>query len=313
MIELQPDLQLTTDEAGRLLGAWLGSPTACSRVVPLQGGMVNTVFRLEFDRRPFRAVVKLHGAEGDTFAREARALDYLAAETTCPVPRVYLHDSSGRLVPYAFLLLEHVAGTCLQGLDLEPAERAAIDVELADVLGDLHCHHGAGWGRPGSATGASRWGDVFATRLAEVRAAPGVHARLSPETLAVVDRAIELVRPELADAGPPTLVHGDVWDGNLMVRHVDGRWRITGLLDPDLQFADVELELAYLEVFDASRTAFFEKYTERHPLRPGYERRRLCYWLHTALLHVALFDDLFFRDATARTAAAITGRHLGTP
>ena len=306
MIDLQPDLELSTAEAERVLAAWLGCPTTCSRVEPLKGGLVNSVFRLEFDRAPFLAVVKIHGTGVDTFADEAQALDHLAAETSCPVPRVHLHDGSGGLVPHAFLLLENVAGVCLQSLVLEPAERAAVDVELAAVLSELHRHHGERWGRPGAGHGASSWSDVVTARLAEVRAADGVTARLTPETLAMVDEAIALAGPELADAGVPTLVHGDVWDGNLMVDQHDGGWRITGLLDPNLQFADVELELAYLEVFDNPREAFFEAYM--HPLRPGYERRRLFYWLHTALLHVALFEDEFFREFTDRTAATITGR-----
>jgi fructosamine-3-kinase len=311
LIDLQPDLELSTDEAERVLAAWLGGPTTCSRVEPLKGGLVNSVFGLVFDRSPFRAVVKIHGTDGDTFAEEAQALDYLAAETSCPVPCVHLHDGSGRIVPHAFLLLETVAGVCLQSLDLEPAERAAIDVELAGVLSELHRHHGEHWGRPGSVLGAPSWSDVFTMRLAEVRAANGLEARLTPETLAVVDEAIALAGPELADAGLPTLVHGDVWDGNLMVEPDNAGWRITGLLDPNLQFADVELELAYLEVFDNRREAFFAAYTEVHQLRPGYERRRLFYWLHTALLHVALFDDEFFRDFTARTAGTITGHPRG--
>ena len=306
MIDLQPDLELATDEAERLLGAWLGHPATCTAVVPLKGGLVNSVFRLEFDQSPFHAVVKIHGIDGDTFAEEAQALGYLAGETSCPVPRVHLHDGTGSVVPHAFLLLEHVPGMCLQGLELDPADRAAIDVQLAGVLSELHRHHGESWGPPGAEPGAPNWGDVVTARLAEVRESAAVEARLAPDVLTLVDEAIELAGPELADAGAPTLVHGDVWDGNLMVQQEGGRWRIAGLLDPNLQFADVELELAYLEVFDNQREAFFAAYTAVHPLRPGYERRRLFYWLHTALLHVVLFDEEFFRDFTARTAATIT-------
>jgi hypothetical protein len=35
------------------------------------------------------------------------------------------------------------------------------------------------------------------------------------------------------------------------------------------------------------------------------EQRRLVYWLHTALVHGALFGDRFFCEYTARTAASI--------
>lgn len=305
MIDLQPDLELTTAQAERLLEAWLGGPVACSEIRRLEGGLVNTVLRLEFDRPPRWAVVKLHSGGGDTFAAEARALDYLRMETACPVPRVYLQDSSTHLIPYAFLLLEHVPGVCLESLDPDPTVRADIDAQLADVLGELHGHHGARWGDVNTKAGSAAWADHFVARLRDVRAHPAVADRLERPVLARVDGAIGLASSALRDSGTPTLVHGDVWDGNLMVRLEDGRWQLTGLLDPDLQFADVEFELAYLEVFDVRREAFFDAYADHQTLRPGYEQRRLFYWLHTALVHVALFGDAFYRDFTARTAASI--------
>lgn len=305
MIELQPDLELTTGQAERLLEAWLAEPAICTEIRSMQGGLVNTVLELEFDRPPHQAVIKLHGAGGDTFGAEARGLAHLRAETACPVPEVYLHDSSGELIPHAFLLLERLPGVCLDGLDLEPAARADIDAQLAAVLGDLHDHTGTTWGGLGTEAASSEWADVFVARLVEARGQPPVGERLTAEVLARVDEAIDLAGPALHDSGGPTLIHGDVWDGNLMVRFEDGRWRLTGLLDPDVQFADVELELAYLEVFDVRRDAFFAAYGGGRRLRPGYEQRRLFYWLHTALVHVGLFGDDFFCQFTARTVEQI--------
>lgn len=305
MIDLHPDLELTPEEAERILEAWLGGPVRCSEIRRLQGGLVNSVFRLEFDRSPHRAVVKLHGREGDPFSEEARALEYLRARTACPVPDVHLHDNSGRLVAHACLLLEYIPGVCLETLDLGATERADVDTQLADILGDLHTHTGTNWGRVDVDEGYSTWSDLVVARLVDVRARPAVAERLAPEVLTRVDDAIGLTPTVLRGSGPPTLVHGDVWDGNVMVRHEDGRLRVAGLLDPDLRFADPELELAYLEVFDTRREAFFDAYAQHHEVHAGYERRRLFYWLHTALVHVALFGDEFFCEFTARTAEQI--------
>ncbi len=306
MIDLQPDLELTAAQAELVLEAWLAGPVVCSDVTRLEGGLVNSVFQLSFDRAPHRAVIKLHGSDRDSFVAEARALEYLRAETACPVPQVYLQDSSARIIPYAFLLLERVPGVPLGSLDLEPTERADIDAQLAGVLGELHNHKGTKWGGIDGDDAAGTWADCFVARLVAARTHPAVGERLAPEVLARVDDAIDLAGPALRDSGSPTLVHGDVWDGNLMVRFEDGRWRLAGLLDPDLQFADVEYELAYLEVFNTPREDFFAAYTEHKALRPGYERRRLLYWLHTALVHVALFGDKRFCRFTARTAERIT-------
>lgn len=305
MIILEPDLELTTDQAELILAAWLDGPVVCSEIVPLKGGMVNSVYRLGFDRSPGEAVVKLHGRRGSAFEREARALGHLRTETDCPVPEVFLHDDTGDLIPHAFLLLERIPGVCLHGVDLGPADRADIDTQLAEVLADLHEHHGSTWGRIGTEERWDTWPDAVVARLIEARAHPALPERLSEDVLAQVDAAIDLAHSAVSDSGRPTLVHGDIWDGNLMVERRGERWLLSGVLDPNLQYADVELELAYLEVFDNAQEALLSAYTKRHRIRPGYERRRRFYWLHTALVHVGLFGDPFFCDYTARIAAEI--------
>lgn len=307
MIDLQPDLELTRAEAERILEAWLGRPVTCSGIDKLEGGLVNSTFALEFDEQPHRAVIKLHGSGGDSFNAEARSLDYLREQTSCPVPRVYLVDGSARLVPHAFLLMERVPGVCLEGLDLEPGERRDVDVQLGEVLADLHEHTGTHWGGIDDGAEARTWPELFRDRLRTARSHPMIDQRLPAHVRADIEHAIELTGSALDEHGVPTLVHGDVWDGNLMVQQVGAKWRLTGLLDPDLQFADVEYELAYLQVFDGSPDAVFAAYAEHRPLRPGYEHRRLFYWLHTALIHVALFGGEYFCDFTARIAKAIGG------
>lgn len=306
VIELHPDLELTSRQAEALLQAWLGGSVTCTGLRALEGGLVNTVIELEFDRSPGSAVVKLHGRSGDPFAKEAAWLGYLRDRTACPVPQVYLHDNTGSVIPHAALLLEHIHGECMKNVDLDPAEQDDLERQLAGVLADLHTHHGDGWGDPVDPDATSSWADVFAGRLRELRLEPTVIGRLPDETLASIDRAIASAPAVLSRPGRPTLIHGDVWEGNLMIRRKEGRWRLVALLDPNLQFADVEVELAYLDVFDNERPAFFAAYGERHAPRPGYEERRLFYWLHTALVHVALFDEPFFQEYTQRIAVEIS-------
>ncbi len=310
MIELHPDLELTRHQAEALLETWLGAPITCTGLRPLEGGLVNTVVALEFDRPPYTAVAKLHGRAGDPFAKEAAWLARLRDHTTCPVPEVYLHDNSGTVIPHAALLLEHIPGECMKNVDLDPAEQDDLERQLAGVLAELHTHQGEGWGDPVDPDTTSSWADVFAGRLRELRLEPAVIERLPDETLSSIDGAIASAPGVLIDPGPPTLIHGDVWEGNLMIRRTDGRWRLVSLLDPNLQYADVDVELAYLDVFDNERPAFFNAYRELRDVREGYEQRRLFYWLHTALVHVALFDEPFFQEYAGRIAAEISALRI---
>jgi fructosamine-3-kinase len=73
-------------------------------------------------------------------------------------------------------------------------------------------------------------------------------------------------------------------------------------VDPAARYADVEFELAYLEVFGTVTDAFFERYAAERPLRDGYGLRRLYYWLNTLLLHVWVFGDEGYVRRTERIA-----------
>ncbi len=304
MVSMQTNLELTRTQAERVLAAWLEHPVTCKDIRRLHGGMINTVLRLEFDRPPFSAVIKLNAGE-NTFSPEAQALDYLHAHTRFPCPRVYLQDGSAGLIPYAFLLLETIPGDSLAGLNLPVEVYDEIDRQLAEVLLELHSHTRHSFGEIGEQPGIERWSEIFLTRLLEVRGEAGVEMRLSRSVLDDVDYAIRMAETALQDQGVPTLIHGDIWDGNVIVHHENGNWCMAGIVDPGLHYADVEAELAYLEVFNTRRKAFFETYTAHRPLRPGYPQRRLFYWLHTALVHVWLFGDPHYCNFSARTAAAI--------
>ena len=290
--------------------AWLEQLVTCKDILRLHGGMINTVLRLEFDQPPFSAVIKLNSGENN-FSQEAQALDYLHAHTRFPCPRVYLQGRSAGLIPSAFLLLETIPGDSLAGLNLPVAVYDEIDRQLAEVLLELHSHTRLSFGEINEQPGKERWPDIFILRLLEVRGEAGVETRLSRSVLDDVDYAIRMAETALQDQGVPTLIHGDIWDGNVIVHHENGNWRLVGIVDPGLHYADVEAELAYLEVFNTRHKAFFETYTACRPLRPGYSQRRSFYWLHTALVHVSLFGDPHYCDFTAGTAAAIR-KHFST-
>lgn len=315
----QTDLDLTTAQAETILAAWLGEAVSCTRVTRLRGGMINTVLRLDYSLKTpgvFETPGVLRGAQSDGsaviklnrdgagFLEEARALRYLKDQTLFPSPQVYRVEVPAQTLPYACLLMETLPGTSLDQATLTQAEHDHLDRQLAEVLLELHSHIRPTFGaidEPGS----TDWPAIFLPRLLEVRQQAEVNQRLSKEVLAKVDQAIQKTSQALQDAGQPTLIHSDIWAANLIIQSVNGGWRLTGIVDPGLQYADVEMELAYLEVFGGSRPAFFSAYTARQPLRPGYDYRRLFYWLNTCLIHVWLFGDEFYCQSTVQVADAI--------
>lgn len=307
MVNRQTTLTLTPEQAEAVLEIWLQAPVRCTQVRPLLGGMINSVLELTFDQPPFQAVIKLNepDIEGPSaLAGEADRLCYLRAHTRFPCPQVYLEDASGQNFPFAFLLLERLPGDSLGHAPVRSADREALDRQLAEILLDLHRHTRSTFG-PLDGPGGTHWAELFVPRMHAVRAEPAIGQRLSPAVLAQVDCAMAKAEDLLADQGTPTLIHGDVWAGNIIVQQKAAGWRITGLVDPGSEYADVEMELAYLESFGKPRPAFMESYTRHCPLRPGYEVRRMIYWLQTYLIHVWLFGDRSYLELTAQTASQL--------
>ena len=311
MFNIQTQIALTSAQATTILQAWLNHPVVCTEITPLKGGMINTVLRLTFDQPPYKAVIKLNtpGISGPyALDKEAAILRYLRENTHFPCPQVYAEDSTGSHLPFAYLLLEYLPGDNLwqmmeAGL-MKPSDLADLDHQLAKILVELHSHTRVAFGKLDE-PGVPRWADLFVPRLHEVRAQPEISQRLSQAVLVDVDYAIARAADILADQGLPTLVHADIWPGNIIVQQNGADWQITGLVDPGAEYADVELELAYLESFNNSRPAFMEVYTRQYPLRPGYKVRRMIYWLLTYLIHVWLFGDQHYLDLTANLAAEL--------
>ncbi len=298
----------TRGQAELLLGHWLGSPVRCLGVEELRGGICSTVYRLRFNRPPGAAVVKLQGdVEDDPLPRERARLDYLRSQTELPVPEVYAQDDSRTMIPHSFLLLQALPGIPLSAARLEPGDAAPMERELAGALLQLHSHRNPTFGDYGHQEGAGRWSAVFVPRLRELRW--DVREMLSAQALGDLDAALALAEPALSAQGAAALVHGDVWAGNIVVRQEADGWHLSGLLDPvALQYADVEMELAYLQVFRTVGEVFFETYTASRPFRSGYEFRKLFYWLHTCMLHLWLGFGEAYGDRAVRVTTEILQR-----
>jgi len=101
-----------------------------------------------------------------------------------------------------------------------------------------------------------------------------------------VGAAAERVKALLPEAPRPSLLHGDLWTGNILVR--DGA--VAAFIDPACYYGHAEVDLAMLSLFDAPPPEFYTAYGE---LDEGWEERRGAYQLFPALVHLRLFGDSY--------------------
>jgi fructosamine-3-kinase len=238
---------------------------APERVQRLYGGDLSEVLLLQ--RPDGRAVVAKGGPAAGTEAQMLREL----AGAGVPVPAVEAEYGD-------VLLIEYVE-----------ADEAFTPRAWADIGGQvkaMHGHLGESYGWPVDyAFGSVRldnspsedwprfWGEQ---RLVETA------ALLDRPWRERVDRLAARMAELLPMQPRASLLHGDLWAGNMLVR--DGR--LAALIDPACYHGDGEVDLAMICLFGRPDAAFWDAYGL---LESGWEERRALYQLFPALVHLRLF------------------------
>ncbi len=94
----------------------------------------------------------------------------------------------------------------------------------------------------------------------------------------------------LVEPPHPSLLHGDLWGGNIIARNS----QVSGFIDPAIYCGHPEIELAFTTMFRTFGEPFFEAYEALSPLEPGFfETRMKIYNLYPTLVHVRLFGDSY--------------------
>jgi fructosamine-3-kinase len=249
-------------------------------VRPLGGGCIGEVYRAELEEgTPLVAKVDRNGESH--LEREAYMLRYLREKSDLPVPEVY-HGSE------TLLLMEFIEGS---SRFTEGAERHA-----AELLAGLHGITADSYGHErDTLIGAldqsnpptKSWPEFFRDhRLLYIALVAHEAGRLPVEDLLRVERLSEKIDELIEDPNPPALIHGDVWSANVLARGD----RITAFLDPAIYYADPEIELAFISLFDSFGRPFLDRYQEIRPIRDGFfEVRRDLYILYPLLVHTYFF------------------------
>ncbi|MCC5824146.1 MAG: fructosamine kinase family protein [Phycisphaerales bacterium] len=280
-------------DARALIEDVLGEPIGS--MSPLRGGCVAEVYRVRTRSGRDLAVKVERGADPglDLEAGMLAALDGHA-----PVPQVVA--SSDRVLALDYI--ENGGGSTPAG------ER-----RLAEIVAGLH------------AVTSDAYGFDADTRIGPIRLVNGrdtdwarfsVERRLRPVCGLAVRRGAlprgfaarldEFARRAdaiLGDPGAASLIHGDLWAGNVL-------WREgmpAALIDPSTQWADPEFELAFIDLMGGVSGAFWDRYEALRPARPGFHERRIhAYQVFPLAVHAALFGGGYGAQAMGALERALS-------
>ena len=87
---------------------------------------------------------------------------------------------------------------------------------------------------------------------------------------------------------PPSLIHGDLWSGNMGYCKINGN-SVPVIFDPATYYGDREADIAMTELFGGFGPDFYKGYESEWPLDTGYGKRKTIYNLYHIMNHAVLF------------------------
>jgi protein-ribulosamine 3-kinase len=254
-------------------------------VHPVGGGCIHEAARVSTTGGDF-FVKWNHDCAADVFLSEAAGLRELrAAGSELVVPEVFAASPPDGETP-AFIVMEY--------LPRQPESGALHGTTLGRGLAAVHRCQGDAFGfavatycgatRQENA-GCSSWVEFYGERriLPLVKMLEGA-GRFGAAERRVFDRLRERL-PELLPQGPPpSLIHGDLWSGNVMATA-----RGPAVFDPACAYGDREMEFGITTLFGGFAPEFFAAYEEAWPLPAGWRDRNPLYQLYHLLNHSVIF------------------------
>ena len=268
------------DELKSFLAGHFGQAVAAFE--SLRGGDINEVYAFEVAARKY--VLKRNDKVEFPlmFEKEQRGLEALIeAGLTAPQPLLTFDQG-----PKQHLILEYIKE--------ERIEQNRFWQNFGAALALLHQKQGPSFGLEennyiGSLeqinTYRDRWSDFFTeSRLGPMQKMAFDQGLLTRVHLQAFDRLSKRLG-EIIPEEPASLLHGDLWSGNLMC----GQGQKAVFIDPAVYYGHREMDLAMTFMFGGFDSGYLGAYENVLPLAPGFHKRLEIHNLYPNLVHLNLF------------------------
>ena len=243
------------------------------KYLPVSGGCINNAIKLETNKGDFFAKCNTN-AKSDMFQIEHDGLKILKDTNAICIPDMIAFENN-------FLILEFIPSSNPAACFWENFGRnlAKIHQQTDKKFGlDFNNYIGS---LPQSNTQYKNWVDFFIQNRLLAQLDMGNY---SPSVKQDFEKLFAKL-PNIFPPNPPSLLHGDLWNGNFLVKDKE----TPVLIDPAIYFGNREMDIAMCKLFGGFHADFYASYNEEFPLESDWEERiNLCN-LYPLLVHVNLF------------------------
>lgn len=275
--------------------SFFGSNVKIARMERIFGGDINEAYGLTLTDGTNLFMKSNTGVKESFFAAEVKGLQAIEAAGAVRTPRILCSGTDRNKTGGSFLLLEFI----------RKGERISDYWEtFAHQLAAMHRAETSGF-VAGGTYGFTDDNYIGMRCQCNIVHNSWIHffrdCRLKPQLesasgyfdtteLNRADKLLGRLDTVLVEPEQPSLLHGDLWSGNVITGNDGKAW----LIDPAVYVGHAEADLAMTELFGGFPPAFYDAYKEAAEIQPGYAKRRDLYNLYHLLNHLNMFGRSYF-------------------
>lgn len=221
------------------------------------------------------------------FEAEKKGLELLKGNSTFTIPKVY---GTTELQQDSFLVLDFLnlqsctnntwvkAGKALAEMHKNTSENFGLDHD--NYIGSL----------PQKNDQTGDWAEFFTEcRIEPLLKIAMDNKAISDKSVYSKFRRLENRLNEIFPDEKPSLIHGDLWSGNISMTHDQE----PSIFDPAIYYGQREMDIAMSKLFGGFGQSFYDSYNEHFPIEKGWKDRTGICNLYPLLVHVILFGESY--------------------
>ncbi len=218
----------------------------------LSEGCANTNYKINFHDDHPPVVIRIYMREKSALKREV-AIHHLISNSV-PVPKHYYSDDSCQLYPHAYSIMEWIDGMLMREIVLSGNESAISELvlEAGQYLDQLRCikFDKGGFFDEQLSVHPFAEDEKYLPYVLSLLNNDSINKSLGETLSHSVKKLVEQNAYLLSDPDNANLTHADYDPANIMVKKIQGKWKIAAILDWEFAYAgtylmDIGLMLRY--------------------------------------------------------------------